>query len=202
MSFIHGSLSVVAVCAVICALPSLANASDPAEASAPVAELTISEVLNARHTVPTREQLEAGVPDAEGQLISVATNDEAAAWARQRAISLLSLYTTPASMQALGALTHSEDADVRAMSLYTLSRTFPDVGPQLLVLRLELVARTDSDERVVGYAIRSLRWIDAPAADAALARLAVDGPNPGLASTMRERRDARTSRERANMLGE
>lgn len=177
----------------------------PVEAPVPDAALdgpALDALLAAVDGVPNAAQLRAAWPDAPARLAAAAMNPERTRYQRERATSLLSLFPEPQTHALLLGLVAHADADVRTMARYTLSRTFGATVDAAWVAQLEQVAG-EALGRESAYAVRSLRWCDAPEADAALARLATSSEPTiaRLAETIRVRRIARLGTVSLPFLG-
>lgn len=179
-----GALALLALSAAV----ATGQTADPHDHAVRAPASGLDAALRAIDTLPTRAQLEAAVTNPVAGLADAALDDSRPRYERERAITLLSLFDAAQSRPVLEALAAYDDADIRTMATYTLVRAFQaEVGADW-VPHLEEIART-ADDREAEYAVRALRWVDAPAADGALARLAASGGERGeLAATIRQRR--------------
>jgi len=122
-------------------------------------------------TIPSRTRLDSLDPQAQGRLITTATDPNKEPWARVRAVNLLSAYPNVASRTVLELLSHNPDASLRGQALYTLARTFGQPGDIRLVTHLR-EALKDHHAQVQTLALRGLRCVDDPAAARLLKTLA------------------------------
>lgn len=128
-------------------------------------------VLLSIDTVPSAEELEARWPDALERMVAAANDPALDGYARDRAITLLSVFDEPQARQALEALCQDDDAEVRRLAVYTLGRGF-GVGADARLVADVAALTDDTDEAVREYAVRALRWIDHPNARAVLEGIA------------------------------
>ena len=162
----------------------------------------LDAVLGMIDGLPDAAALGAAWPDAPARLAAAAANPARSRYERERATSLLSLYPEPSTDVLLLALISGDDADVRTMARYTRSRTFGATLDATWVAQLEAVAVAGRG-RESSYAVRSLRWCDAPEADTALSRLSdsADASMAALAQSIRVRRVQRLGLPSLPFLG-
>jgi HEAT repeat protein len=142
-------------------------------AVASAAEPTMDAVLDSIDVVPTAAQLESVWPDARDRLIAVANDTNDTQWHRVRAASMLIQFPSEQSKAALFALASDEDVEVRRAAVHTAARTFgADGGPELVSLVQGMLEDPDADVRK--HAVRSLRWVDDPAAETSLRSITSD----------------------------
>ncbi len=143
----------------------------------------LESVLRAFEATPSREQLEANIPDASKLLIQAANDTKRDLFTRLRATSLLINFETPESRDALIALTKNSEFELRRMAYYILGRTFGASTEQLagnnLMSVLEHGTR-DKHPDVRAHTVRSLRWVKNPAADKLLESIAADSKDTAL----------------------
>ncbi len=143
-------------------------------------DAAFERVLNGFETVPTRAALERAFPDARARLLAAATDaTRRDGWPRQRAITLLNLYRDAGVRAALEGLAHDALPRIRRMAVYTLGRSFGHPGDAKLVESVQ-AAIADPVPDVRDLAVRALRWIEHPAARAALASLVKSHPDPAV----------------------
>lgn len=137
-------------------------------------------VLGAIDTVPTRAQLDATFPDARERLEAAALDEARGTYARQRAITLLSLYPDARTRAFLEALLADGKPEARKIAVYTLGRGFGIAADARLVETITNVIAREQDAVVREWAVRSLRWVAHKDARRALRELAA-GADPQLA---------------------
>lgn len=128
------------------------------------------QLLSNIETVPTRAQLDTRWSDAELRLINAAKDGSRGLYGRVRATSMLALYPTRKVRESLQLLANDGAPELRREGIYTLARTFGTPGDPALVERVRL-ATGDASGAVREQAVRSLRWVDHPAAEALLREL-------------------------------
>lgn len=153
-------------------------ADDGAQTTAPAHAVDdsarLESVLRAIEATPSREQLEASIPNATQLLIEAANDTNRDLFTRLRATSLLINFETPESRSALVALTQSAEHEIRRMAYYILGRTFGTSPQHLdnnLIATLERGTR-DAHPEVRAHTVRSLRWVKHPDADQLLHNIA------------------------------
>lgn len=159
-------------------LPANAQTTTPADDHA-----RLESVLRAFEATPSRAQFEESIPDAEQLLIQAANDTKRDLFTRLRATSLLTNFETPASRDALIALTKNSEFELRRMSYYILGRTFGNSPEQLADNNiLAVLERGTRDEHadVRAHTVRSLRWVKSPAADKLLESIAADSKDTAL----------------------
>lgn len=149
----------------------LCGASVPAFAQSAEDLTRIAPALLAIDTVPTRAELDAAFANPTAVLQAAALQTERTVYERKRAISLLSLYPVDDTQVFLASLMSDADPEIRGFAAYTAARTFGAAPNAALVATLEL-ALQDSSVEVKKWALRGLRWVRAPRADALLAHYA------------------------------
>ncbi len=170
------------------AVPSIASAGQPDDADA-----RFEALLKHIDVVPDRAGLERVWPDARERLMRAATEDARDQYTRSRALSMLSYFPEPAVRSTLVSLTAHPDVEVRRLAVYTAARTFGVPGDRALVALVEDAA-SDVAPRVREHAVRGLRWIDHPAAAAALERLERSHRGERLSDLARRTLDRRARR--------
>lgn len=157
-------------------LGAVASAGAPAPRPAPTdaaptdADARFEGLLKAIDVLADRAGLDRAWPDARERLLRAAGEVDRDDWTRIRAVAFLSFYPDAGVREALLALADAPRVEVRRMALYTAARTFGAPGDPALVAAVERALGDDAIS-VREHAVRSLRWIDHPAAGRALARV-------------------------------
>lgn len=154
----------------ICAL--LGGAASAAAASpSEGATQRFEQLLQAIDVTPSRADLDRAWPDARERLLAAAQEATRDDWTRIRATSILALYPDAGVRAALLGLAADPRSKVRSTAIHTAARTFGVPGDAALVAAVE-ASLADPDPDVREHALRGLRWIDHPAAERLLSRLA------------------------------
>ncbi len=172
----------------------------PALAAKPGEDARFEAMLRAIEVAPDRAALDAAFTDARGRLLKVATDESRDTWSRLRAITMAGLYPDKGVRAALTGLARHKDPEIRRRALYVVGRAFGP-KPDLALVKLLSEALTDPVPDVRPMALRGLGWIEHPAAEQALERVAA-GPDAKLAHLARyvikrhaERKAARKNTE-------
>lgn len=156
------------------------------------------DALSAIDIVPTAEQLRRVVPSPDVALDAVARDPSLSLYLRERAVSLLSAFPTRDVAKRLEALASAPAMPVRlrAMAVYTRVRGFAAVDAQAaLAYASPLTQASDLDVRE--SAIRGLRWVALPGADAVLEKALASETHPLLQAAIRHVQRARAEMRRA-----
>ncbi|PKN54123.1 MAG: hypothetical protein CVU56_28250 [Deltaproteobacteria bacterium HGW-Deltaproteobacteria-14] len=149
------------------------------------------QLLRSIDVTPSRADLDGAWPDARARLLAAAQEATRDDWTRIRAASILALYPDAGVRGALLALAADPRPAVRSTAIHTAARAFGVPGDAALVAALE-ARLSDPDPDVREHALRGLRWVDHPAAERLLARLAAgDDARARLARRTQQRRAAR-----------
>lgn len=161
------------------ALPASAQTTQPAADN----NARLESILRAFEATPSREQLEATIPDAAQHLIQAANDTNRDLFTRLRATSLLTNFQTPESLNALLTLTQNPEPELRRTAYYTLGRTFGNTPHHIdttqLLNTLERGTR-DPHPDVRTHTVRTLRWIQHPNANTLLTSIAQSSTDPAL----------------------
>lgn len=214
------SLAAPVLAAFTLAAPLSATAAPPSptpvETANDTAELArrFDSLLETIEVVPNnRQDFERAMPDVKQRLIAAASDVSRTTWQRVRAVSLLSYFPDVDTRSALERLSvapdrrlgdaqrkaqASADPEVRRLALYTLGRAYGAQANEQLVAFIEAQVAAEPELSVQEHAVRGLRWVDHPAAKAALTRLSERGPAAlrELARATAQRRDARLASPR------
>lgn len=161
-------------------------------------EPKLMSMLSAIDLVPTADQLRRVVTSPDVALDAVARDASLSPYLRERAISLFSVSPTRDVAKRLEALASAPalPARLRAMAVYTRVRGFAAVDAQAALAYATTLSRaSDLDAREA--AIRGLRWIALPGADAVLAGAFVAETHPPLKATIQHVQRARAELKRA-----
>ena len=147
------------------------------------------QVLRAIDVVPTAPALEAAAaPIApEDALEAVALDGAMPLYERKRAASLLSVLPTPLAARHMATLARASIAvEVRATAVYTFVRSQAGPGPaEAEALDLAEAALASDAPIVREAAVRGLRWVTAPAAEALVAAAEAAEQDPRVKAAIR-----------------
>ncbi len=156
------------------------------------------DVLSAIDIVPTGDQLRRVVRSPEAALDAVARDASLSLYQRERAISLLSAFPTRDVARRLETLASASSLNSRlqAMAVYTRVRGFAGTDPRgALAFATRSTRASNLEERE--SAIRGLRWIALPEADAALEKALAAETHAPLKATIEHVQRARAALRRA-----
>ncbi len=113
------------------------------------------DVLNGIDTIPTKANLVAAFPKAALRLEQTGCDPKTKAYARNRAISFLSMFENE-GMNALNRLTQCAIPETQERAVYALARAFPK---NKKVIQIVLNFNHLESKTTAFWSIRALRWI-------------------------------------------
>lgn len=156
------------ILAVLCLVsaPSMAQTT-PSQTLDVTEQNRLDRALRGIDVVPSRMELDAAFEDPAAMLRGAAAQADRNLYERRRAISLLSAYPSPETQAFLAGLAADPEPEIRGFAAYTAARTFGAAPDAALIATLE-IALQDSSPDVKKWALRGLRWVAAPRAEALL----------------------------------